>query len=928
MTMVHGGGKELISNVLREVPSAIGGVAGGVAGTALAPGAGTAAAGAGGALAADAISEFIRDKAGIKTERERIEEFNAAQEGREPVAPDAREEVLRKLMIAGGGAFEALPLAAASRYPLAAASKGMRITGTPLKAEYRDPIGLLKAAPEPTADIALGGPSYAYPGASQVSQAEKIFSGPSVRTPVPSKALPEATEAVVKAQQELGPAASTVPRRVFDPTPVEVRAADELGAQSRVIPQTSLTGERATSELPFAYSADMPRAASTPVTERGVWQKRIAEPVIQQQNRLRPMLGQRLATAKRDIAEFEKAIKADATLQKKTPGMSTARNREILSDHIKQRKETVKELTDMIKSFDEQADAAAKLSQAAEEAAETTAPKRVPSDFTTAINRMLRPAKDFIDRHAPEIGVVTSRAEHGYQSFTSLHRNTGKEILKEFRKSVPFKQRPAAKQAIIHILNNTDPEEIPEVVAEQMLNPSVRKVATRLRKEYFDEIWSYSQEPEITELFGKTGYIEDYFPWMKDPDPKAAMFRSSLTDEAGRVRYVRDPGPEAAKAGFMKRRTGGLGLTNTDLEAVMKRYNEGMANTYFRIKAMADGKELAAAYGDKSGFRRLLDNYLDFFGGQPSTRQAHDYLIGKLIDKANELMYLRLLGFPNVTTPIKNLGQIGNVIIEEGPVRTLQGMTSFRKGARAMQERGLLETLPGFEHTGERLQGFVGKQAERLMVPFSASEQFLRGASYSAGLKGAAKAGLSTRQADTGLAKFFLSEAGERAQRTVARTQFEYSNVNPIIMSHSPLAKLVKPFTSYPIRQASFLYDKTFGDIAAAIRTGEGLTQALVQAARAVSVTAAGAKLGFDMLNLVAGKAPGVNFLIKLTDFGARALEDLGGMYQTGAIDHKKLTRMKKDLKLVFKTFLETYIPLSGAKRQIDNYRKWLNENF
>jgi hypothetical protein len=87
-----------------------------------------------------------------------------------------------------------------------------------------------------------------------------------------ARILPRGDEAIVKAKTELGPASSTIPDRIFQPTKTEVKAGRELGVQARLLPSAALRE----APDPVESVKQVIRTADTPVKQNPEDVKKIA----------------------------------------------------------------------------------------------------------------------------------------------------------------------------------------------------------------------------------------------------------------------------------------------------------------------------------------------------------------------------------------------------------------------------------------------------------------------------------------------------------------------------------------------------------------------------------------------------------------------------------------------------------------------------
>lgn len=550
-------------------------------------------------------------------------------------------------------------------------------------------------------------------------------------------------------------------------------------------------------------------------------------------------------------------------------------------------------------------DLAEKLIPPGERAPRIEISDKIPSDIRIAFERVWRPSGDIVNRYAPDITQVLHRFQDAGDNFEHQFKNISSSLIKRLNKAAPRGKKKETQEALIHLLNGTEADAIPAEVQSLMGLKEVQKVAKEFRSKVFDKIWAHTQEPEIQKLFGDTGYIKNYFPWARSKEPRD-VFKTYVSEAAkGKGKYVRDPNAPGYKTGFMKPRKGGK-LSNLNLGEVVDRYISGMRNSLFDVQAYDISKKLATRIPEGTEARSFLDQYLDFFVGAPSTR-APSRLLNKAINRFNAQTYFGLLSLPNIKSPAKNLSQIGNAIIEEGLGRTLQGIGGLGEGLKAYKGLGLLRETPGLEESALRSRGIISKTQRAGMRAFSGAEELLRGSSMKAGLKAAEKEGLSTKRAKEGLAQYFLSPAEERGAKTVRRTQFEYSKVNPVVMGNAPIQNLLKPFISFPSRQASFLYD-IVQDVGKNWKTADR-ADSLRRLGRAMIVTGIGTGLGMDMLNIVAGESPGAAFAIHMKDFIRRGISDMQKMVQTGEWDAKEAEYRKEQFVNLMKELLTITLP-------------------
>lgn len=492
----------------------------------------------------------------------------------------------------------------------------------------------------------------------------------------------------------------------------------------------------------------------------------------------------------------------------------------------------------------------------------------LPSNAKIAFERAWRPVQDTLRDHAPEIPTLITESHRESEKFAHVITTRLLNAHKKLTSAVGRGQKNLVTQALVHKLNGSDLKEIPDEVKVFLDDPRVEEAAANIRK-IMDEVHAETKNPRVKAVIGDVGYIENYFPWATKDTPESAFSHAVKTtvEEGAKGKYVRDLDPKGYKTRFFNTRKGGK-LHNFNFEEVMHRYVEGVRKTLFDVVAYDEAKKLATAYPEDTGLRKLIDNFLDYYVGAPSTKYG-DKTLSKLVDEVNANTYAATLGLPNVMTPLRNFNQIINLAVKANPIHTAKGIIHMKRGIKELNDLGVFREVPGLEHYSLSVGTLRGTVRDAFMKGFQATEKMLRGASYEAGKSQALARGLAnpakraTKWGPTNLERAGLD--------MVDMTQYSYSKVNPVSMSHHPIMKLFMVLGSYPLRTSSFVYDmiKDIGRAKGAVAKAE---KAGALSAWMVSQGLA-SKAGIGIGSLLMGESPALQWYRGVSDIGNRFSE-------------------------------------------------------
>lgn len=361
-----------------------------------------------------------------------------------------------------------------------------------------------------------------------------------------------------------------------------------------------------------------------------------------------------------------------------------------------------------------------------------------------------------------------------------------------------------------------NPEVLPKFTAP------VRKAAAALKNKFEELIREYHQ----IRPGEKIGHIKDYMPHMFDPrdletalkadiaalrastSPTAAArlakAEASLQRLLGNQSLLYEQIPDSLRMRFFETRDGRGGYSFSAIKAV-NTYISAMARKLYVEPAVQRGTKLMLEM--PAEYRAFAREYLKDYLGVGRFRDP----AGPIIQGIRELQFVRVMGF-NPTSPIRNLFQQVNTIVELGP-------RAWRAGIEAALTKEGQTLFNASGHITDVPQIFLGKTSllanrwekfvEYAGWMFNKVEIGNRKTAYLGSLAkwfeaNGKKIGFDF---ETALKKGAIPEAAKIfADDVVRKTQFRYGKVDLPFFMRGPVGGTVFQFQSFTVKQAELMW--------------------------------------------------------------------------------------------------------------------------
>ena len=348
--------------------------------------------------------------------------------------------------------------------------------------------------------------------------------------------------------------------------------------------------------------------------------------------------------------------------------------------------------------------------------------------------------------------------------------------------------QPEAYNEVVRLAQLGDPAAVPEELQKGY------SFYTRLKDNYAHHIFDPNELIEdATKSMNK---LKNSLGSETNPDTVSAItdkikeFESGIQDLKGGDPLAYESLPTEYKAKFEMTRKGKEGYTESAIKSY-ETYLYGMAKKIYLDPAIQKAVQVH--------FNNLPDElrpyakwYIRDFAGY-----NHGSPLDELAAKITGAEYVRTLGF-NLSSPLANLTQQMNTIADVGPKWAMKGyLKAFTpEGKAAWEASGLAAEVP--MKLSENLSpaaGLIEKFSRYTGYFFNLAETANRKHAFLSYLEKYTAAGLDQ------------ATAVKQAIEGVHRTQFLYGKAGMPKILRNPVGKVALQYTSYPIKQAEFLWN-------------------------------------------------------------------------------------------------------------------------
>jgi len=295
--------------------------------------------------------------------------------------------------------------------------------------------------------------------------------------------------------------------------------------------------------------------------------------------------------------------------------------------------------------------------------------------------------------------------------------------------------------------------------------------------------------------------IADYFPHIFKKLQESGADISTETRHGAQIvdRFFKSRQPELGAKGW-----------ELDIHDAVETYvNLGLRKVYFEPALKQVYRGVMSMDGWKGEYARM---WFDKSRGDPlaiNKRLDSWSKFGRTYDENLSLSYYRdLLGL-SIPTMLKNTTQSINTIAAAGILPTMAGASRFvmksltKEGRMELQQSGVLQEVKNMVEVQQSIvRSIPSKISDAIMMPMTATEYLNRGIAYHTGyfkfLSEYGKSGL-TQEA---------LHAGARAEgvKLSNMTQFKYGIIYDSPYLRDALPRSILQFSSFPIKQANFVY--------------------------------------------------------------------------------------------------------------------------